>query len=181
MKVLLMICMLAGIAFFANGCNREPGNSKLYHFLVHFLECNFFLMQKNTFLSKIKWFANGVIGQDGLHALGQWFKTAELGGGRASGPYIGEETDATADPRAVKWTLSIAIPTIPTVNVWMIYSMVPSLSSWRQCNYLLILIAIMIESNCHPLYQLSSKSQMKNLHARVCQTDKLIIKCLNCK
>ena len=42
-----MICMLAGIVSFAYGC--QPGNSKLYHYRVHLLECNFFLMQKIHF------------------------------------------------------------------------------------------------------------------------------------
>ena len=44
MKVLLIICMLAGIVSFANGCN--PGNLKSYHYLVHLLEYKFFIMQK---------------------------------------------------------------------------------------------------------------------------------------
>ena len=68
-------------------------------------------------MSQFKWFANGGDGQDGVHALIQRLKAVQLGGRRESGPYNGEETDATAVPRAVELTLSIAIPTIPTVNV----------------------------------------------------------------
>ena len=39
-------------------------------------------------------------------------KDAQLERRRASGPYNGEESDATADPGAVKLRLSGAIPTV---------------------------------------------------------------------